>query len=183
MKIYEKLDKILDFIRENQQTIDELTLKNELFEQELVNIIQNSLVVPSFDWGNINRYKKLDRDAYEEYCDFLKNNILDLDKKCYLIDKYNFISKAATVLFNTAIIGYNIYFLVNDEVFILFYPEVKNINQENYILAHEGKFVLYHHKTIAINEYERLISSDECLISSYRAIDIQNKLKEFLDNV
>ena len=188
---FETINKCKELIKNEEKKITNSNFIISAMREKLVDTVKSMyLHYTNIEWGNlydyihmnktefINKYNNGEKDGAEEYksakekyklisniiiYDIIDDTECNYNKRKLVTDHYIF-------GFHW---GYEFIFEVNNIKFILYLPNIKTLNTDNFYDAFEGK---YH-----LSYYESKHCS-RTIISSYDLSDLKKAFKEFIEN-
>lgn len=188
---FETINKCKELIKNEEKKITDSNFIITAMKEKLVDTVKSMyLHYTNIEWGNlydyihnsrtefINKYNDKEKDGIEEYkkakekyklisniiiYDIIDDTECNYNKRKLVTDHYIF----------GYYWGYEFIFEVNNIKFILYLPNIKVLNIDDFYDAFEGK---YH-----LSYYE----SEHCsktIISSYDLSDLKKAFKEFIEN-
>lgn len=169
------IEKCKEKIKEKEKEIDSIKFDIDTYNMRLILNIHNIVPIVSEKllhnvWSNFKKEEK--EENYKSNYDYISHII-----KQYVIGDTDCNYKKKNLIDNIICCGYesyaySVYFTVNKIEFFLEIPNIKSINIENMVYAHEGKYALF---------YKSSNSCSTCISQSYDLNDLQKAFKEFIE--
>lgn len=188
---FKTINKCKELIKNEEKKITDSNFIISTMKEKLVNTVKSMFLhYTNMEWSNlynyihmnkiefINQYNNSGKNGAEEYkkakekynlisniiiYDIIDDTECNYNKRKLVTDHYIF-------SYNW---GYEFIFEVNNIKFVLYLPNIKMLNIDNFYNAYEGKYNLSYYES----EY-----CTRTIISSYDLSDLKKAFKEFIEN-
>ena len=188
---FETINKCKELIKNEEKKITDSNFIITAIREKLVDAVKSMFLhYTNIEWNNlydyihmnktefINKYNNSEKDGAEEYkkakekyklisniiiYDIIDDTECNYNKRKLVTDHYIF----------GYYWGYEFIFEVNNIKFILYLPNIKVLNIDNFYDAFEGKYYL---------SYYESTHCSRTIISSYDLSDLKKAFKEFIEN-